>query len=135
MLFLFVAALIPRALDLDKTLLFGASVWVERAQQFWAALGRLDFEGTFITGHPGVINMFLYRSYRLVADQYPQTLAPQVILLALLVPCVYWLMKEVTDDTVVGLAAGVFIAFDPFLIAFARSTLLDGLMGMMGGSR
>lgn len=52
---LFIMALLPRVLNLNAFITWDEPMWTYLSIKFLAALLRIDFAGTFLVGHPGVI--------------------------------------------------------------------------------
>jgi 4-amino-4-deoxy-L-arabinose transferase-like glycosyltransferase len=52
---LFILALLPRVLNLNAFITWDEPMWTYRSIKFLTALQRMDFRGTFLVGHPGVI--------------------------------------------------------------------------------
>jgi len=55
---LFILALLPRVLNLDAFITWDEPMWVWRSIKFLTALREMDFSGTFLVGHPGVLTMW-----------------------------------------------------------------------------
>ena len=55
---IFILALLPRVLNLDAFITWDEPMWTHRSIRFLAALQRMDFDGTFLVGHPGVLTMW-----------------------------------------------------------------------------
>ncbi len=55
---LFLIALLPRLLSLDAFITWDEPMWTYRSIKFLSALRRLDFDATFLVGHPGVMTMW-----------------------------------------------------------------------------
>ncbi|MGA9349056.1 MAG: glycosyltransferase family 39 protein [Anaerolineae bacterium] len=51
-------ALLPRVLNLNAFITWDEPVWTYRSIKFLTALRRMDFGGTFLVGHPGVMTMW-----------------------------------------------------------------------------
>ncbi|MGA9349057.1 MAG: hypothetical protein WBW48_09670 [Anaerolineae bacterium] len=52
---LFILALLPRVLNLNAFITWDELMWTYLSIKFLTALLRMDFRGTFLVGHPGVI--------------------------------------------------------------------------------
>ncbi len=52
---LFILALLPRVLNLNAFITWDEPMWTYLSIKFLTALQRMDFGGTFVMGHPGVI--------------------------------------------------------------------------------
>ncbi len=57
-LVLFVVALLPRVLNLNTFITWDEPAWAYRSIKFLTALRSMDFGGTFLVGHPGVMTMW-----------------------------------------------------------------------------
>jgi 4-amino-4-deoxy-L-arabinose transferase-like glycosyltransferase len=57
-LVLFMLALVPRVLNLNAFITWDEPMWTYRSIKFLTALRRMDFGGTFLVGHPGVMTMW-----------------------------------------------------------------------------
>ncbi len=57
-LVLFILALLPRVWNLNAFITWDEPMWTYRSIRFLTALRRMDFGGTFLVGHPGVITMW-----------------------------------------------------------------------------
>ena len=55
---LFLLALLPRLLFLNAFITWDEPMWTYRSIRFLTALQRMDFAGTFLVGHPGVLTMW-----------------------------------------------------------------------------
>ncbi len=55
---LFILALLPRVANLDAFITWDEPMWTHRSIRFLAALQRMDFDETFLVGHPGVLTMW-----------------------------------------------------------------------------
>jgi len=55
---LFILALVPRVLNLNAFITWDEPAWTYRSIKFLTALRRMDFGGTFLVGHPGVLTMW-----------------------------------------------------------------------------
>jgi 4-amino-4-deoxy-L-arabinose transferase-like glycosyltransferase len=54
----FVLALLLRMLNLGDFITWDEPAWTHRSIRFLAALQRMDFGGTFLVGHPGVLTLW-----------------------------------------------------------------------------
>jgi 4-amino-4-deoxy-L-arabinose transferase-like glycosyltransferase len=57
-LVLFMLAFVPRVLNLNAFITWDEPAWTYRSIKFLTALRRMDFGGTFLVGHPGVMTMW-----------------------------------------------------------------------------
>ncbi len=145
---LFLVALLPRLLGLGRGLTTDEAYhWVGyRSPRFLDALTSGQFADTMITGHPGVITMWL-GSIGLVLERglqmagvlaaevpYPVHLTlmrlPLAVTTAGLVVVAYCLLRQVIGRPVALLAALLW-ATDPFLVAHSRVLHLDALLAML----
>jgi len=55
---LFLLALLPRLFSLNAFITWDEPMWTYRSIKFLTALRRMDFGGTFLVGHPGVLTMW-----------------------------------------------------------------------------
>ena len=55
---LFILALLPRVSNLNAFITWDEPAWTYRSIKFLTALRRMDFGGTFLVGHPGVMAMW-----------------------------------------------------------------------------
>lgn len=55
----FVLALCPRLVELERTITSDEGYWMQRTLRFGAALSRGDFLSTYRSGHPGVTTMWV----------------------------------------------------------------------------
>ena len=55
---LLILALLPRVVNLDAFITWDEPMWTHRSIRFLAALQRMDFDETFLVGHPGVLTMW-----------------------------------------------------------------------------
>jgi len=55
---LFTLALLPRVSNLNAFITWDEPAWTYRSIKFLTALRRMDFGGTFLVGHPGVMTMW-----------------------------------------------------------------------------
>ncbi|WP_209673790.1 phospholipid carrier-dependent glycosyltransferase [Methanolinea mesophila] len=134
-LFIFAIALIPRCVDLGTGLTADERLWLERAPEFFDAVQHQDWAGTYQAPHPGVttmwiagISMFLLRVPGMeFSDLLISGRLPVVLVTSVAVVIAYFLLKYIAGSKLAFLAA-VFIALDPFFIAYSRFIHVDALL-------
>lgn len=119
--------LLPRVLNLGEVMTVDEPLWRSRAHNFLEAVVTGDLQKTFISGQPGITTLWIaglalpWDSLR--ASQTAIAIAVTVFLLMSL-----GLLRRLAGPAV-AIAAGVFIALDPFLIAHSRIVHTDALLG------
>jgi 4-amino-4-deoxy-L-arabinose transferase-like glycosyltransferase len=139
-LLLLAAALLPRTLGLaDFFTIDEADHWILRVRLFSQALGRHNWAGTNLTGHPGVMTMWLGSLGRLLAianhiapssdsaDYLAMLRLPLAATNSLAVAVGYLLLRRIVRPDIAILAA-ILWATEPFLIAHSRLLHVDALM-------
>jgi hypothetical protein len=142
--FIFVAALLPRAIELGRFVTFDeASFWIQRSQTFLQAIQQGNYAATAISPHPGVTTMWLGSAGILLHDFLSgsailstDTFAARLGMMQLAVACAhtigvvvgYGFLRRIADAPIALLAA-MFWAFDPFVIGYSRVLHVDGLVG------
>ena len=134
------AALLPRMLGLaDFFTIDEADHWILRVRLFSEALGLHNWAGTNLTGHPGVMTMWLGGLGRRLAiangiapssdsAAYLAMLRlPLAVTNSLAVAAGYLLLRRIVRPQVALLAA-ILWATEPFLIAHSRLLHVDALM-------
>jgi hypothetical protein len=137
-------SLLPRVLDLGSFLTVDeADHWIERSEQFLAAIRSGNAAATAITGHPGVTTMWLGSlglllhqgaiAWALVpADSFAAKLALMQLPVALVnagaVVLGYHLLRRLLPATT-ALCAALLWAADPFVIGYSRVLHVDALTG------
>src|SRR4051812_14481070 len=134
------AALLPRVLGLaDFFTIDEADHWILRVRLFSEALNRHNWAGTNLTGHPGVITMWLGSLGRLLAlangispsldsaVYLPLLRLPLAVTNSLAVALGYLLLRRIMRPGIALLAA-ILWATEPFLIAHSRLLHVDALM-------
>lgn len=134
------AALLPRVLGLaDFFTIDEADHWILRVRLFSEALGRHNWAGTNLTGHPGVMTMWLGGLGRLLAitnhiapssdsaDYLAMLRLPLAVTNSLAVTLGYLLLRRIVRPGIALLAA-ILWATEPFLIAHSRLLHVDALM-------
>nr|MDQ2999457.1 glycosyltransferase family 39 protein [Chloroflexota bacterium] len=134
------AALLPRVLGLaDFFTIDKADHWILRVRLFSEALGHHNWAGTNLTGHPGVMTMWLGSLGRLLAianriapssdsaDYLAMLRLPLAVTNSLAVALGYLLLRRIVRPGIALLAA-ILWATEPFLIAHSRLLHVDALM-------
>ena len=134
------AALLPRVLGLaDFFTIDEADHWILRVRLFSEALGQHNWAGTNLTGHPGVMTMWLGGLGRRLAiangiapssdsAAYLAMLRlPLAVTNSLAVALGYLLLRRIVRPGIALLAA-ILWATEPFLIAHSRLLHVDALM-------
>jgi 4-amino-4-deoxy-L-arabinose transferase-like glycosyltransferase len=134
------AALLPRVLGLaDFFTIDEADHWILRVRLFSEALSRHNWAGTNLTGHPGVITMWLGSLGRLLAlangispsldsaVYLPLLRLPLAVTNSLAVALGYLLLRRIMRPGIALLAA-ILWATEPFLIAHSRLLHVDALL-------
>jgi 4-amino-4-deoxy-L-arabinose transferase-like glycosyltransferase len=134
------AALLPRVLGLaDFFTIDEADHWILRVRLFSEALDRHNWAGTNLTGHPGVMTMWLGGIGRRLA--IANSIAPSsdsaaylamlrlplAVTSSLAVALGYLLLRRIVRPNIALLAA-ILWATEPFLIAHSRLLHVDALM-------
>lgn len=137
----FLLALMPRALSLGTFLTQDEPLWINRSVQFYQALAHFDWAGTYAVPSPGVTTMWLsgaaldlYRicgSAGLLSMDFGGYLAagslPIAVITSAGIALIFLLLKRLFGIRVAVLGA-VFIALDPFYIAYSRVIHMDALL-------
>jgi 4-amino-4-deoxy-L-arabinose transferase-like glycosyltransferase len=134
------AALLPRVLGLaDFFTIDEADHWILRVRLFSEALDRHNWAGTNLTGHPGVMTMWLGSLGRrlAIANSIAPSLDSAAYLAMLRLPLAvtnslavatgYLLLRRIIRPSIALLAA-ILWATEPFLIAHSRLLHVDVLM-------
>jgi len=141
---IFLLALLPRAYDLARFVTADEAKWVYRSAQFAGALLRGDFAATSVNLTPGVTTTWVgsvglgwyywcnpvpglsladwlatLPEFRAELPVLVATRWPGVLLASLLVVALYWQARALVASNV-ALAAAIFIALDPHLVALSR---------------
>jgi 4-amino-4-deoxy-L-arabinose transferase-like glycosyltransferase len=132
-------ALLPRALGLDDFITTDEAYhWVERSERFAQALAEGRWADTLLTGHPGVLTMWLgslglllERLSGMASGAAPAEVThlawlrlPGALLHALTIVCGMLLLRRLVGPRTALIAAGLWAA-SPYLIAHARLLHLD----------
>jgi 4-amino-4-deoxy-L-arabinose transferase-like glycosyltransferase len=133
----FLLALVPRLADLGKVIVADEQLWIYRTMRFTKALLSLDLAGTYQSGHPGVMTMWIAAPFigikhlidgstglgdLLLAAQLPIALFTSVSIVV-----IFYLLKELYGAQT-ALVASILLATDPFLIGFSRIIHLDATL-------
>jgi len=157
---LFLAAWLPRVLQLDTFVTIDERRWLTRSANYYTAITHNDLSSTAQTDHPGVTVMWAGAlGYLTEYPEYAQESPGQLQfnrfefwineytehkLLDLLVAGRWWIvlsislllalsflpLREVFDAKLAAVAV-VFMAWDPFQIALSRFLHLDGLLTVL----
>ncbi|MGQ9627531.1 MAG: ArnT family glycosyltransferase [Anaerolineae bacterium] len=151
LIFIFLLALIPKLVALDAFLTPDEYLWVSRAARFCAAFLEGDWGGTRLTGHPGVMTMWLGASglvlkylwcgegcgempaflravptFPLDLSFIPFVRAPVAVAMALFAPAFYILTSKLFEARI-ALVSTILLTFDPFPLALSRVLHHDAL--------
>ena len=147
---IFLLALIPRALNLQRFVTADEAKWVYRSAQFWLAFLRGDWAGTMVKLKPAVTTMWSggvglwgYNAFhrQLPFDAFlaavpewrvdPAMLQaarmPTVILSSLSIVLIFCLLRSLVGQRAAFLAGGL-LALDPFFLAHSRFLHHDALV-------
>ena len=138
---IFILAFIPRIMDLGSAIIADEQLWILRSKEFARALMSLNFSGTHLSGHPGVITMWLgaisigvanilfgYNtlSELLFAAQFPFSLATSIIVVFF-----YYFTKKAFNPFIASISTVIF-GLSPFYLAYSRIIHLDAVLsGLM----
>lgn len=137
LIFIFLIAFIPRILSLDAFMMADEQLWIKRSVIFLKALVGLDFKETLITGHPGVITMWLgsgpivFAKKILHYSQLKDLLFPAKLPFALATAAAITAACAILlrlYNRQVALIAGLLLASDPFFTAYSRIIHLDAIL-------
>ena len=132
---IFLIAFIPRVIDLGTGLSADETIWIARSNAFIHNISALDPVQTYINAHPGITTSWLSGSFLTLFTNegmnFPLQLAigrfPIVLVTSLGILLMYFLLKKLFNDKV-ALFGAVFIALDPFYLAYCRYIRLDALL-------
>lgn len=119
---------LPRLIGLGRVLTVDEPLWQSRARTFITALASRRFDQTLVAGQPGVTTAGVVglasRFQSLAADQTAVAVLTGFLILLIAYFLIllwgwYW-----------GVAGGVLLALDPFLIAHSRLVHTDGLLAL-----
>ena len=160
LLLLFLAVWLPRVQGLDRFVTPDEPTWLYRSANFYRAISRGDFAGTFQREHPGVTVMWagalaFLQKLPHYAEEGPlqlgegelepwlrdhSTVEPlqllvaarwwMVLWIALITTAAYFPLRRLFGAPIAALAV-LMVAWDPFLIALARLLHLDGLLASL----
>ena len=160
LLLLFLAVWLPRVQGLDRFVTPDEPTWLYRSANFYRAISRGDFAGTFQREHPGVTVMWagtlaFLQKLPHYAEEGPlqlgegelepwlrdhSTVEPlqllvaarwwMVLWIALITTAAYFPLRRLFGAPIAALAVLV-VAWDPFLIALSRLLHLDGLLASL----
>jgi hypothetical protein len=133
---IFLLAFIPRYAGLGKIIVADEQLWIGRSVKFFRSLLDLDLQGTSITGHPGVMTMWLcgfsmgLKNWLdgsasvgdlLFAGQFPIALVTSISVVIM-----YLLVRKLFDE-MTAIVAAILIGTDPFFLPLSRAIHLDAL--------
>ena len=160
LLLLFLAVWLPRVQGLDRFVTPDEPTWLYRSANFYRAISRGDFAGTFQREHPGVTVMWagalaFLQKLPHYAEEGPlqlgegelepwlrdhSTVEPlqllvaarwwMVLWIALITTAAYFPLRRLFGAPIAALAV-LMMAWDPFLIALSRLLHLDGLLASL----
>ena len=160
LLLLFLAVWLPRVQGLDRFVTPDEPTWLYRSANFYRAISRGDFAGTFQREHPGVTVMWagalaFLQKLPHYAEEGPlqlgegelepwlrdhSTVDPlqllvaarwwMVLWIALITTAAYFPLRRLFGAPIAALAV-LMMAWDPFLIALSRLLHLDGLLASL----
>jgi hypothetical protein len=123
----------------------GGSFWYERSLQFYKSISEGDFEGTFLSRHPGVTVMILsggsiisatlikygtVHSWKHRNVLYPYAKLPVVLITGLGIIFIYFLLQKKYSQSAFPLLAAIFLALDPNFLAHSRYFHLDAIVSI-----
>jgi len=130
------ASFVVRAPSLDRAFTIDEKLWIERSDRFVDAVADARFGATVQSGHPGVTAMWVgglaQRTLPAGADLRARYARARVWMAALsvaLILLICWLVGVLAGG-LAGAAAGLLLAFDPFLITHNRVLHLDGFLAL-----
>ena len=137
LIFIFVLAFIPRILRLDAFMMADEQLWIKRSVDFLRAVVNLDFKETLITGHPGVITMWLGSGpivfakkilhYSQLKDLLFPAKLPFALATAVTITAACALLMKIYNRQI-AVIAGLLLASDPFFTAYSRIIHLDAIL-------
>lgn len=137
LIFIFVLAFVPRILSLDAFMMADEQFWIKRSVNFLKAIISQDFAGTHITGHPGVITMWLGSTPIVFAKKILGYSALRELLFSARLPFVLTTVVTIVATCAIllrmynwklALLAGTLLASDPFFTAYSRIIHLDAIL-------
>lgn len=140
---LLVLLLVSRFMHVDQFVnVDGCAHWFGRSLEFYKEISRGDFEGTLISGHPGVTVMIL-SGFSIIAAGYAkfQTLSltpyfqellfwakvPVAVSTAFAVLLLVRVFRKNFGSTTLAVCIGVFLAIDPLFLGHSRFLQLDAM--------
>jgi dolichyl-phosphate-mannose--protein O-mannosyl transferase len=123
----------------------GGSFWYERSLQFYKSISEGDFEGTFLSQHPGVTVMILsggsiisatlikygtVHSWKHRNELYPYAKLPVVLITGLGIIFIYFLLQKKYSQSAFPLLSAIFLALDPNFLAHSRYFHLDAIVSI-----
>lgn len=133
----FIAAFAARIPEIGNTIVADEQLWILRSKEFAKALASMDFAGTKISNHPGVITMWLggfatgfanvVFGHKSHAELLFAAQLPIVIATSLMVAAFYSIAKKAFNHPV-AIVSTILLVLDPFSIAFSRIIHLDAIL-------
>ena len=137
LILIFVLAFAPRILSLDAFMMADEQLWIRRSVDFLKAVLSFDFRDTLISGHPGVVTMWLgsvpiafakkILHYGHLKDLLWPAKIPFAIATAATITAACALLLR-TYGRRAALIAGLLLATDPFFTAYSRIIHLDAVL-------
>ena len=137
LLSVFLITFVPRIIGLGTMIVADEQLWVWRSITFIKSILNADLLGTSISGHPGVMTMwltaistgiaFLAYGYKELSDLLFPGQLTIAITTYLAIILTYFLIKELFNERI-AIISLILIALDPFYLAFSRIIHLDALM-------
>ena len=134
---IFIFAFIPRYVGIGTTIVADEQLWIKRSISFLKSLLELKLQGTSISGHPGVITMWLgslsigftkyVNHYKELSDLLFAAQLPIAITTSLTIVMLYFMIRVVFNEKIAIISA-ILITLDPFYLAFSRIIHLDALL-------
>ena len=130
------ASFAVRAPSLEQAFTIDEKLWIDRSDRFIDAVADARFGDTVESGHPGVTTMWVgglaQRTLPREADlraRYARARVWIATVSVALIVLVWWLVGMLAGG-VAAAAAGLLLAFDPFLMTHNRVLHLDGLLAL-----
>lgn len=132
---LFLAAFLPRVIELGKMLTTDELLWLSRCPAFMQAVLKADWAGTSLAVHPGVTLMWisgttstlLWNASLPFGEKLAFASFPVALVTSLGVLAAYFLLKHLIGARI-ALVSSLLIAMEPFFVAHSRVLQLDALL-------
>ena len=131
---IFLAAFIPRAVDINAYDTPDQILWVIRSEKFHEALTKLKFKETAVAPHPGVVTLWLgaidiwltpnYATLSL-AEKFFLFRSSSALFISFSLALIFLLLIKVFQNTFIAATASLFLALDPTLVALSRVFLFE----------